>query len=71
MSSVIDAKIATCEAELIKKKEYLGQVQNAERVTTQEIIGLQGAIQVLKDTQAEMLSSAGQASEAAECELAQ
>jgi hypothetical protein len=71
MSSVINAKIATCEATLVEKKEYLAQVQNAERVTTQEIIGLQGAIQVLKDTQAEMLSSAGQASEAVECEMPQ
>ena len=70
MSSVIDSKIAACKQRLIEKKDYLVQVQNTERVTTQEIIALQGAVQVLEETQAEMLSSAGQASEAAECEIA-
>ena len=71
MSSVIDSKIAACKQRLIEKKDYLVQVQNTERQTTQEIIALQGAVQVLEETQAEILSSAGQAAETAECELAQ
>ena len=71
MSQVIDTKLATYKAELVKKKEYLGQVQNAERQTKQDILALQGAIQALEETNAEMLSTAGQEAEAAECEMPQ
>ena len=71
MSQVIDTKLATYKAKLIEKKEYLGQVQNAERQTTQDIIAIQGAIQALEEANAEILSTVDQEAETAECNLPQ
>lgn len=67
MSTVIESKIANFEQELKKKREYLGQVQNAERQTTQEIIALQGAIEALKS----VLQEEGEASDTVESEIPQ
>ncbi len=71
MPQVIDTKLATYKAKLIEKREYLSQVQNAERQTTQELLALQGAIQALEETNAEMLSTAGQEDGDAEGETPQ
>ena len=67
MSTVIESKIANFEQELKKKREYLGQIQNAERQTTQEIIAMQGAIEALKS----VLQEEGGASDTVESELPQ
>ena len=47
MSQVIDTKIASYKEELTKATERLGQLQNAERQATQQIIALKGAIEAL------------------------
>jgi hypothetical protein len=67
MSTVIESKIANFEQDLKKKREYLGQVQNAERQTTQEIIAMQGAIEALKS----VLQEEGGASDTVESEIPQ
>ena len=71
MSQVIDTKLASYKEELSKATERLGQLQNAERQTTQQIIALKGAIEALEETNKEMLSTAGQEAETAECEMPQ
>ena len=71
MSQVIDTKIAGYKEELTKAQERLAQAQNVTTQSTQQIIALKGAIQSLEEVNAEMLSTAGQAAETAECELAQ
>lgn len=67
MSTVIESKIANFEQELKKKREYLGQIQNAERQTTQEVIAMQGAIEALKS----VLQEEGGASDTVESEIPQ
>jgi len=71
MSQVIDTKIAGYKEELAKAQERLSNSQAVTNQATQQIIALKGAIQALEEANAEMLSTAGQASETAECELAQ
>jgi hypothetical protein len=68
MSTVIESKIANFEQDLKKKREYLGQVQNAERQTTQEIIAMQGAIEALKSV---LQEEEGGASDTVESEIPQ
>jgi len=71
MSQVIDTKIAGYKEELVKAQERLNQAQAVTTQTTQQIFALQGAIQSLEEANAEMLSTAGQEAEAAECEMPQ
>ena len=71
MSQVIDTKIAGYKEELAKDQERLAQAQNATTQSTQQIIALKGAIQSLEEVNAEMLSTAGQEAETAECNLPQ
>tara|TARA_R100000329_G_scaffold145162_1_gene130444 strand:+ start:69 stop:305 length:237 start_codon:yes stop_codon:yes gene_type:complete len=71
MSQIIDTKLASYKEELSNATERLGQIQNAERQTTQQIIALKGAIEALEETNKEMLSTAGQEAEAAGCEMPQ
>ena len=70
MSHIIDTKLAGYQEELTKATERLGQIQNAERQTTQQIIALKGAIEALEETNKE-LATADQETATAECELPQ
>ena len=71
MSQVIDTKIAGYQEELTKATERLGQLQNAERQATQQIIALKGAIEALEETKKEITPDAGGESGTAECNLPQ
>ena len=69
MSQVIDTKIAGYKEELAKAQERLTNAQSVTTQSTQQIIALKGAIQALEEVNAEMLSTAGQEAETAECNL--
>ena len=71
MSQVIDTKIAGYKEELAKAQERLTVSQNTTNQATQQIIALKGAIQSLEEVNAEILSTAGQEAETAECEMPQ
>ena len=71
MSQVIDTKLASYKEELVNAQERLTNSQAVTNQATQQIIALKGAIQALEEVNAEMLSTAGQEAEAAECEMPQ